>query len=382
METQKVITVTTVALVLAICGSALGTTYYVKTTGSDNNNGTSWETAFATIEKGVDSSTPTLIKVAGGTYTLTSAIDVDVVVTIEGGYDSTTDLRNVCNNETIIDGDRDYRCLNITAAATIDGVTMIKGEDPGDGHQIYCSADATIRGCVIRDSDHTTDKGGGIYNYRCSPKIYWCVFADNEADYGGAMYNYYSSPDVNNCVFYNNYCDHQGAGICNYESSPTITNCTFFENDSEEYGGGIYNEEDSDAVIYNCIFWGNDADVDGEEIYNDDSDPTFGYCCIRGGLNGDYCDGDDSTDGGGNISSDPLFSSSDEDGADNCWATCDDGLSLSSSSPCIDAGDNSRISILTDLCGGPRKVDDPSTTDTGSGTAPIVDMGAYEYDPS
>jgi hypothetical protein len=35
--------------------------------------------------------------------------------------------------------------------------------------------------------------------------------------------------------------------------------------------------------------------------------------------------------------------------------------------------------IPFDLDGNPRFVDDPDTDDTGHGTPPIVDMGAYEY---
>jgi len=35
--------------------------------------------------------------------------------------------------------------------------------------------------------------------------------------------------------------------------------------------------------------------------------------------------------------------------------------------------------VTTDLDGNARFVDDPYTPDTGSGTPPIVDMGAYEF---
>ena len=63
-------------------------------------------------------------------------------------------------------------------------------------------------------------------------------------------------------------------------------------------------------------------------------------------------------------------------------------------SPCIDAGENAAVpsDILDldndsdtaeplpyDLDGNPRFIDDPATTDSGSGVPPIVDMGAYEY---
>ena len=35
--------------------------------------------------------------------------------------------------------------------------------------------------------------------------------------------------------------------------------------------------------------------------------------------------------------------------------------------------------ISTDLDDNPRFVDDPDTADTGIGSAPIIDMGAYEF---
>jgi hypothetical protein len=54
---------------------------------------------------------------------------------------------------------------------------------------------------------------------------------------------------------------------------------------------------------------------------------------------------------------------------------------LLSGSPCIDAGDNHCVppAVMTDLDEQPRFVDDPFTSDTGIGTPPIVDMGAYEF---
>ena len=56
---------------------------------------------------------------------------------------------------------------------------------------------------------------------------------------------------------------------------------------------------------------------------------------------------------------------------------------LSPGSPSIDAADNTAVpqNISTDLDGNPRFVDDPETKDTGNGDPPIVDMGAYEFQP-
>jgi hypothetical protein len=110
----------------------------------------------------------------------------------------------------------------------------------------------------------------------------------------------------------------------NASSSPTITNCTFFDNYAGYTGGGI-DDYNCSPLITNCIFWNNDAGYAGEEIYNaGSSDPNFSYCDIEGGLNGDKCGGDTSTDGGGNINADP----NDPDGGDDTWATSDDGLVL------------------------------------------------------
>jgi len=77
------------------------------------------------------------------------------------------------------------------------------------------------------------------------------------------------------------------------------------------------------------------------------------------------------------LTADPRFI--DADGPDNGASTADDNLRLQSSSPAIDAGDNSAVpaGVTTDLGGMSRFVDHPYP-DWGNGPAPIVDMGAYE----
>ena len=54
---------------------------------------------------------------------------------------------------------------------------------------------------------------------------------------------------------------------------------------------------------------------------------------------------------------------------------------LTAGSPCIDAGDNSVLpaGVSTDVTGGVRLQDDPDSPDTGFGTVPLVDIGAYEF---
>jgi hypothetical protein len=84
----------------------------------------------------------------------------------------------------------------------------------------------------------------------------------------------------------------------------------------------------------------------------------------------------------GCIDVDPLVA--DAAGADGIPGTIDDDVRLSNVSPCIDAGDNARIPawVAADLDDHGRRFDDPQTPDSGAGSPPIVDMGAYEFGSS
>jgi predicted outer membrane repeat protein len=63
--------------------------------------------------------------------------------------------------------------------------------------------------------------------------------------------------------------------------------------------------------------------------------------------------------------------------------TLDAAFAPTPGSPAIDAGVNSAVptSILKDLAGNARFIDDPRTIDTGVGTPPLVDIGAFEFVP-
>jgi len=94
--------------------------------------------------------------------------------------------------------------------------------------------------------------------------------------------------------------------------------------------------------------------------------------------------GDTGNGGTGTISADPRFVRAPNDG-DGDWTTLADNdygdLRLTFFSPGIDAGSNTLLipPPPTDLGGQPRFVDVRSVPDTGVGTRPIVDMGAFEF---
>jgi hypothetical protein len=120
--------------------------------------------------------------------------------------------------------------------------------------------------------------------------------------------------------------------------------------------------------VQNCILWNG-----GNEIYHVDVDST---------VNVQYSDLSHYWVGPGNIFTDPMFL--DTDGVDGITGNTDDDLRLSSTSPCIDAGNNIGVppEIISDLDGMVRYQDAPLIPDTGMGVPPIIDMGAYEFGDS
>ncbi|MHC5061543.1 MAG: choice-of-anchor K domain-containing protein, partial [Planctomycetota bacterium] len=204
-----------------------------------------------------------------------------------------------------------------------------------------------------------------------------------------ALKNVKSNVDLDNCLFVGNTTNGVGGALSNWACpSIVLNNCTFASN-SGNFCGGIYSFESS-LDITNTIIWGNiDNDagtsLEQEQIYNLNADVattpdcTVTYSCIE-----DNDSGDNNYSGANNIYSDPLFVTDPYDGGDG-WGTGgnDDygDLRLQAGSGCIDAGDNTAVpvGVTRDIGGSFRFFDDPATTDSGNGSAPIVDMGAYEY---
>ena len=235
--------------------------------------------------------------------------------------------------------------------------TANSGPFLGGGICNFGGSDIAVIGCGF--TENTAIQGGGMDNHECEEVVVVaCVFANNQAYRdGGGVFNQRSDPALTNCVFSANVAD-RGAGVCNYNLSPVlVTNCSFAGNLAEE-GGGISNWGYSTPGVFNCILWGNEG---GAICSDPHSLLIVSYTLVQGGYEGE-----------GNIDADPLFV--DPAGGD---------YRIAPGSPCIDAGNNRAVpeGVVTDLAGDPRFADDPATEDTGHGEPPIVDMGAYEFQP-
>jgi len=175
-------------------------------------------------------------------------------------------------------------------------------------------------------------------------------------------------------------------GVQNLGWSGTISNNTVVANGGD-WGGGIYVSYQAGYHIVNNIVALNSSGLRSDA----DSFLVLRYNCVYGNAAYDYSGLADPTGVDGNISADPLFLRNASAGPDGQWGTADDDygdLRLQAVSPCIDAGNNADVlaGILADVAGHLRSIDDPSTPDCQwspgtCGTAPIVDMGAYEFVP-
>ncbi|MDX9954108.1 MAG: putative Ig domain-containing protein [Anaerolineae bacterium] len=213
--------------------------------------------------------------------------------------------------------------------------------------------------------------GGGIYNPSYQNGIYTNVlFIGNTAVEGGAMYNHnITGPILTNGLFMANTATRGGA-IYNYRTTIDLINVTFTQNSASE-GGALYSTFDRGPYLKNAILWGDTATLGPEIFTNYGSASTFvSYSDVQGcGGSGAGWDLACGTDNGSNIDADPHFV--DASGGN---------LHLQPASPAIDAGINAAvpITVTTDLDDNRRFADVPTVPDTGAGTPPIVDMGAYE----
>jgi len=213
--------------------------------------------------------------------------------------------------------------------------------------------------------------------------------------YGAGIANILGTPLVSGCVFTGNLAINTGGGIDNFnDSDAVVVGCTFTANQASR-GGAIANERSS-PLVANSLLWGNHATSAGNEIANrDGSAPMVRYCDVAGSGGSAGWDPALGSDGGGNIDADPAFANA--GGADGVAGTADDDLSLAAGSPGIDAGRNADAGedvadldgdgdyaepAPLDFAAAARFRDDPGTSDTGEGDAPLVDMGAYEFQPA
>jgi len=235
---------------------------YVNVNVPDGGDGLSWNTAFRTVQEGIDSAYQAAnpdgglfdecdVWVAAGTYYVyrdspKNTIQMKLNVSIWGGFNGTELLR--CKRDIKGNG------------------VILEGNNPSANERVYHivtgSDDSSIDGFTIQhgssQSDDWISTGGGIINYYQSPRVSNVIFTKNS---NVAMANYHSNAEVTSCSFIGNW-----GGIYNNQSIVVITNSDFLWNGDGYlygdwyYGGAIYG---GDARIQGCVFLENGADYGG-----------------------------------------------------------------------------------------------------------------------
>ena len=312
-------------LVLGIafmCGSAVWAVgpRYVWTGSASDGPGTSWSTAFHTIQQGIDAaSSGDSVLVTNGIYYITDTITVSSGVTVQGvsGRD-----------ETIVDGQYPAytnRCFYLNAGCVVDGFTVRNGYADSDvgggvymdmgagkvanctivsntayssGGGIYCRLGTLITNCVIKNnkttysiSGTTTVGGGGVYMYNGGSLVNSIIENNTSGYYGGGVAAFGANTLVDSCMLRGNIAT-TGGGLRLYcDSYAGLVQNSTITNNNAQSGGGIsfYGLNVRGGVVSNTIVCFNTANRGGGVIYDNHGGTGIGLtisdnvCSNQGG---------------------------------------------------------------------------------------------------
>ncbi len=404
---------------LIATGASADVRYVSQFRQGGKNDGTSWANAFRTndgLAQALAASSPgDDIWVAVGAYRPSQSNPAVSFVLLDqmrvyGGFaggETNVEQRDPAAHVTILDG---LNLSNHVVAANgagpgtmLDGFTIrrgrgaLGGEDSSNGAGIFLvDSSPTFRRCVVRLNVADAGVGGGAFLRASSPRFEECVFEMNSAmtnirggGGGGAVcMENTSEPVFDRCSIIQNVVQRRG-GACfvGSGSRPRFINTLICSNTTgttaPTSGGAIY-VENGRATLINCTVANNSAvstgtsvggiigpaDVSNSIVYSNRGSfsgtniqltgpGTVQYSCVEFGHPGE-----------GNFDANPGFVNA---------AMLN--FHLSAGSACEDAGNNC-LAIPHgpyDRDGNTRFVDDPAVMDTGVGTHPIVDVGAYEF---
>jgi len=185
------------------------TAIYVAISGDDANNGSSWASAKATIQAGINAQNLVggIVLVNDGTYMPSSVLNIDKDIRLQSFHGA---------ESTIVDGGGTNGCFNLHKSfCVVRGFTITRG-NRNYGGGIHCdSTDSIIESCII-SNNVTAGGGGGIYR-------------------GTAV----------DCLITHNLCSNQGGGGT---EQCILKNCTVSYNESQ-IGGGIRGGSAADCLI-------------------------------------------------------------------------------------------------------------------------------------
>lgn len=215
------------------------TTYYVATTGNDNNNGTSWTQAFLTLQKAVNTASDNdEIHIKSGTYSISETCVINKSLVIKGSF-SANNLQNYAE-KTILNGNNSYRIMRVIANGTvapyviIDGLSFINASSTGySGALVFDGTRGDVRNCVFTNNQSLMYGGGGIafMNLSKVSSVSNCLFSKNKGKNGGAIYlGTGTNVNISNCSFVNNQAIGGIGGAIWSNGNTTLSNNILWDN--------------------------------------------------------------------------------------------------------------------------------------------------------
>ena len=260
---------------------------YVKTDGSDSNNGQSWGTAYKSIQKAINDlalsqpGVPGEVWVAAGTYQPTELINGSGTpasfrmydgISLYGGFigtettkserarekgtmpwhfDNVTTLRGSTYNGTNTWNSTDNK-WSLTSAST-HVVWFAPLPNQADFQNTTVMEGFTIEGGQAKTSEannYEGDKGAGVYMQGANVYLIHSIVKDNVApSVGGGIY--LKDGRVQGCLVYNNSSETNGGGI--YVDNAGLVLRSMITNNSALNGGGVYldnNGEWEDGMMH------------------------------------------------------------------------------------------------------------------------------------
>lgn len=362
---------------------------YVTPDGNDNNDGKSWGAAKTLEGALLAASSGDEIWGKKGKYQSSSELTMKDGVALYGGFagnEKFREQRNIAGNETILDGSNAHMIIYIyncnSPSTRIDGFTIQNGKGIGG---IYCLRSLVV---TIANNKFLTNIGEAINCDLSAPKIENNKFSDNsssDAAVIGISRCYSDTVISGNDISFNRVgFNSQGEAIRCQNTDATISNNTISYNTGSgigvyddcspciynniinaNTGSGLYFEGNNHPQVINntivkntdgivaCCYAGNVVMANNIVAFNKSGitwdaggsyTPTADYNCVFGnGTGKDYI----GLNKGANdvVNKDPEL-------VDMAGGN----LHIPSSSPCVNAGDNSRVGTgWFDIDNEPRK---------------------------
>lgn len=246
--------VLTVAL-FTVASTAKAGDIYLSSTGSDDNDGTTATTAYATLAKAVGAAKANDVIHVSGIITVSCPVTLTAKLTFKGS-DPTKDGFNGQGSSQIMTN-------NTNVSANFSNLLFENGSATSNGGALsFVGGIFTIDNCAFKDNQVSTTAaayGGAIFVQNATMTITNSSFEGNKGYYGGAM-------------------TAQSSGL-----KLTITNCTFKGNSAannsnsaaKNNGGALQCLSSGSVVISGSTFDGNSSAGEGGAIALNDNVSSF-----------------------------------------------------------------------------------------------------------